>query len=88
MPENLKLVLIEWLDSHASRGWQDLKEIQQAAEPLYCRSVGWLIHDDKRVKSIVPHLAGEQNGDILLHGCGNITIPTKSVVKMTILKDR
>ncbi len=81
-----KLVLIEWLDSHSGRGWQSIEEIKCAAVPLYCRSVGWLVSERKDCKIIVPHIAGERNGDIMLQGCGDLTIPTVSIVKTTTLK--
>ena len=46
----MRLVLVEWLDSHAGRGWQDLDRLERAAEPLYCRSVGWVIRENKDCK--------------------------------------
>ncbi len=83
---NKDLVLIEWVDSHSGRGWQMLDELEEKAEPLYCRSVGWLIKETKHCKVIVPHIAGEENGDIMLQGCGDLTIPTKAIVKVKLLK--
>ena len=63
-----KLVLIEWVDSHSGRGWQSLDELKDKAEPLYCRSVGWLVKETRDCKVIVPHISGEKNGDIVLQG--------------------
>jgi hypothetical protein len=83
-----KLVLIEWLDIHAGRGWQSMDEIAESCEPLYCRSVGWLVSEKNGHKTIVPHLSGEKNGDILVHGRGDITIPAKAIVNMTVLRHR
>jgi len=83
----MKLVLIEWLDSHSGRGWQTIEELERAAEPLYCRSVGWLLKETKHCKVIVPHIGGEENGDILLLGCGDLTIPAKAIIKITVLKE-
>lgn len=82
----MKLVLVEWLDSHSGRGWQQLEEIEQAAEPLYCRSVGWLVKETKECKVLVPHIAGEANGDIILLGCGDLTIPIKAIKRLTVLR--
>jgi hypothetical protein len=81
-----KLVLIEWMDSHSGRGWQTLDELQEKAEPLYCRSVGWIVKETKQCKVIVPHIAGERNGDIMLLGNGDMVIPAKAIVKVTSLK--
>lgn len=84
----MKLVLIEWLDSHAGQGWQNIERIQGASEPLHCRSVGWLVSEAGDCKVIVPHLAGEKNGGIVLQGSGDLTIPNRSIVKVrTLLKD-
>lgn len=82
----MKLVLVEWLDSHSGRGWQDFDRLERVAEPLYCRSVGWVIRENKNCKVLVPHIAGEKNGETTLQGCGDLTIPTASIVKTTILR--
>jgi hypothetical protein len=80
------LVLVEWVDSHAGRGWQDMSRLERAAEPLYCRSVGWLVSDAADCKVIVPHIAGEKKGEPMLQGCGDLAIPTQAIVKMTVLR--
>lgn len=81
-----EIVLIEWVDSHSGRGWQMLEDLQEKTEPLCCRSVGWLVRETRQCKVIAPHIAGERNGDIMLQGCGDLTIPTKAIVKVTPLK--
>ena len=82
----MKLVLVEWLDSHAGRGWQDFERIEAAAEPLHCRSVGWLVSDRPDCKVLVPHIAGERNGTVVLQGCGDMIIPAKAIIKMQVLR--
>jgi len=82
----MKLVLIEWLDAHSGRGWQTLEQLENAAEPLYCKSVGWLVSERPDCKVIVPHVSGEKNGTTVLSGCGDLTIPNKSILKLTVLK--
>jgi len=82
----MKLVLIEWMDSHSGRGWQSLENLKEDSRPLYCRSVGWLLAEDNGCKVIVPHVYDEKNKGIILQGCGDITIPKKSIIKMTILR--
>lgn len=84
----MKLVLVEWLDSHSGRGWQDFERLEQAAEPLYCRSVGWIARENKDCKVLVPHISGEKNGNTALQGCGDLTIPTASILKTTVLRSR
>lgn len=36
-------------------------------------------------KVIVPHFGGERQGDEMMQGCGDLAIPTKAIVKMTVL---
>lgn len=74
------------VDSHSGRGWQTTDSLQRAAEPLYCQSVGWLLSDMKNCMVIVPHIAGEINGDTMMQGCGDLTIPTNAIIKMTVLR--
>lgn len=79
------LVLVEWLDSHAGRGWQDMSRLEGPVSPLRCRSVGWLVSDAKDCKMIVPHIAGDADGE-LTQGSGDLAIPTRAIVKMTVLR--
>jgi len=76
------------IDSHAGRGWQDVDRLKAVAEPLYCRSVGWLLTDNADCKVIVLHLSGEKNGTVLLQGSGDITIPQKAILNLRVLKER
>jgi len=88
METDSKLVLIEWVDAHSGRGWQPIERIAQANEPLYCLSVGWLVSETRDCKVLVPHLGGDKNGRVILLGCGDLTIPTSSIVRMNILRQR
>ena len=83
----MKLVLIEWLDSHSLAGdrWHPLEEIENEAGPLMCRSVGWLVKDTKKVKVLVSHISGEANRCVPW-AMGEIVIPAGSVVKMRVLR--
>lgn len=82
----LPLVLIEWLDSHAGRGWQTIDRLSLAATPLYCHSVGWLLSQSDECAVLVPHFGGERNGDQMMQGCGDLVIPAKAIVKVSALK--
>lgn len=51
----MRLVMIEWVDSHTDGGWQKLEgEFEDRA--LTCRSVGWLVLDGDAVKIVAPPL--------------------------------
>ena len=84
----MKLVLVEWLDSHSGRRWQDIDRLKSAAEPLHCRSVGWLLSDEEDCKVIVAHLSGEKNGGIVLQGSGDIAIPAKAILSVEVLREQ
>jgi hypothetical protein len=84
----MKLVLIEWLDSHSAFEWEKLEELAKDCAPIRCRSVGWLVSEKNGHKLLVPHIAGENNPDYGPYGCGNITIPTGAITKITILRKK
>jgi hypothetical protein len=77
----MKLVYVEWLDSQGPTGsWRYLNDdkLGNQLSDLLCRSVGWLIHDGKDCKRIIPHLSGDVRGDLV--------IPSKVIVTMKELK--
>lgn len=84
----MKLVLIEWHDSHSSHAnaWTPLDELQGAAKPIRCCSVGWLVADENGCKVIVPHLSGENDPTTSIFGRGELSIPNSAIVKMRVLK--
>ena len=73
------LVLIEWLDSHYVNGWTLNDPNEQG---LLCRSVGWLVHDGEKAKTIASHLSDEYEPQ----RCGEMTIPSGAIVKIWKLK--
>ena len=74
-----RLVLIEWVDSHMDQGWNREEPMTM---PLRCRSVGWLLHDGKEAKTIVPHMTDEEAPQ----RCGVMTIPSVAVVRIKDLR--
>jgi hypothetical protein len=80
------LLLIEWVDSHSGRGWHSLEDLERAAEPLLCRSVGWLALENDKCMVIVPHVSSEKNGNTALQYGGDITIPKKAIIKISVVK--
>ena len=78
----MRLVLVEWLDSFGcSSEWQELGTFDP--RPVSCRSVGWLLHDGEECKVIVPHVTSETEKQVKPQGCGDMTIPTKSITSIT-----
>ena len=80
----MRLVLIEWEDSHADGSWCQIGNgIEDRA--LICRSVGWLVLDGEKAKVVAPHI-NEQEAGVPLQGCGVMTIPTRAVLRVRDLE--
>lgn len=78
----MRLVLIEWVDSFGcSSEWQEIPD-KLDSHVLICYSVGWLIQDNDKCKVLIPHVA-ITDSDLPNQGCGDMVIPTKSVLSMT-----
>lgn len=83
--EIYRLVYIEWADSYGcSSEWTDIESCSPV--PMVCRSVGWLIHDGKECKVVVPHMNEPDHPNAFKRqGCGDMTIPTAAVLKVVDL---
>jgi len=82
----MKLVKIEWADSYGvSSSWEEISDIKDIKH--VCISVGYLALDGDNIKVIVPHISpsNEEIGSCL-QGCGNMSIPVQSIIKITELK--
>ncbi len=81
----MRLVLVKWVDSFgASAHWQSIDGFSR--EPIICNSVGWLVAETNDCIAVVPHLSEEGRGQIPQQGCGDMTIPTRSIVSIEDLK--
>ena len=76
---NQPLVLIEWHDSHAVYGWHTG---DPSEEPLLCRSVGWLMHDGEKAKTIAAHMTNEETPQ----RSGEMTTPSATIIRVEVLK--
>ncbi len=70
-----KLVMIEWLDSSHTAGWS---RGRPGGESLLIRSVGWLVRDGKKAKTVAPHVSHEKDPQM----AGVMTIPSCSIVSI------
>lgn len=83
-----RLVLIEWEDSAVTRGgWQTVNDAKrQLGGPVLIASVGWLLKDGRRSKSLVANVGG-LDGRASAQCCGIITIPTSCILSIKELSD-
>lgn len=78
----MRLVLVEWVDSYGcSSNWTALDDPLAKPHIMNCRSVGWLAHDGDEAKVLIPHMAELEDGEAK-QACGDMTIPTRAVVRM------
>ena len=75
------LVKVCWVDSTSPRmGWVNIAEWEGVGS-LDCVSVGYLIAEDEKTKTIAPHLAYPED-DEQCQGNGIITIPSAAILSM------
>ena len=78
----MKLVLVEWVDSHSMAvAWSSKQDIIEAAKgPITIQSVGWVVYEDDKVLTLIAHYGDENN-------CGgDVTIPKCAIQKRKALK--
>lgn len=81
MKRTPEMVLIEWEDSaQAAPQWQWLTDAVPPAI-LKCRSVGFLIRDNKKEKALAISVASAQD-EIAEQASGIISIPTRCVTRI------
>ena len=79
--DDMKLVLVEWEDSFGcASDWERLDGCKPQVQT--CRSVGWMLYNGDDCKVIVPHVAPKSG-----HGCGDMTIPTRAIVRIAELAE-
>ncbi len=75
------LVRIHWVDSSESRGWVSPEHASK--DPgLKCESVGWLIAENEKFKTISGHRSLSVGGESEAY-CSTMTIPTCAIRKMS-----
>jgi hypothetical protein len=82
----MRLVLVEWVDSARSPNWALFENGERPAH-VECKSVGWLLHDGADCKVVTPHVGGPAGAEPN-QGCGDMTIPTRAIVRMVDLTEQ
>lgn len=76
----MKLILIEWVDSHGcTPSWTSL-ENYRAVLPIM-KSVGWLVFEDENLYSVCGNIS-EETESTVFQGNGIMTIPKKAVLSL------
>jgi hypothetical protein len=79
----VELVLVEWIDSCKGEGWTVLEDLQENHSVKKCKSVGWIVARDSESVTLAGHL-----GENPTQCCGDMTIPFRSIVRMSELPSR
>lgn len=78
-----QIVYIEWLDIHTHTGDHDSQcvwvPLPDSTRPSLCRSVGWLLHEDKEAVQFAATVSDEDGERSALVTC---TIPRGCIKKM------
>jgi len=84
-PLKYKLVLVKWVDSYGCTSqWNAIPDKDPVSH--YCYSVGWIARENKETLVILPHISPENKAiDSEEHGCGEMAIPMRAVIKITKL---
>lgn len=74
-----KLVLINWIDPACASGWNGPHEANDRwGKTLECKSVGWIIKEDKQKVMIASSISPDELGDLFV-------IPKVCINKITPL---
>ena len=76
----MKLLLVDWLDSNRHDGWVGIESVRDLGDSLLCRSIGWLVSENKTSMTLLPHLALSERGKAKA-ALGSLAIPKRAVVK-------
>jgi hypothetical protein len=77
----MDIVLVEWVDSRRGEGWTLIEDLRNDHSFTKCKSIGWVIAKDGSSLTLAAHIG--ENPD---QCCGDMTIPAKSIIRITTIK--
>lgn len=81
-----RMVRVEWIDAHGcSPEWTEMPDKDTVRIPTV-DSMGWLVYEDERAIVVMPHWCPKSPG-VTEQGCGDMTIPRSSIVKIVELQE-
>lgn len=80
-----RLVLVEWDDSYGpTYSWENVNAVLKTTpETILAQTVGWVVHDNDDVLTIVQSQTNEHDGHIV----GLMTIPKVTIKRVVELKE-
>jgi hypothetical protein len=89
IPKNLvgRLVAIEWLDSGAPHGWQEIGRYT-SKPPMLCWTAGWVTYQEEGAEGyvVIAGSLGQDGGEV---ACAHspVTIPASAIQRVHRLRD-
>lgn len=77
--DSYKVIYVEWVDAKGSIGWEDLPDVIKEDSIDYCKSLGFLIHEDADQIILANSISGKQSN-------GRIAIPKKWLKKRRVVR--
>lgn len=84
----MKLVCVDWVDSYSGEGWRPIEQIQSESELFPCRTIGWVVSDNKHALTLINTVGGHMNENVVPIGCGDITIPKVAITRLRTIKEK
>ena len=80
-----RLEQVVWQDAFGvSAAWESIDGI--VSDALMIDSVGWVIDENKHQLVLCPHVSSANHAHSSQQGCGDMTIPKRSIIKRTVIK--
>lgn len=79
------LVYVEWFDHFSSDNmdWTNITKIEEEEmDPVLCRSVGWIVKENKRILRLCSHFDGDPGND------AEAGFAVMNIIKSAIVKRR
>jgi len=77
---NLKLLLVDWVDSSSSCCWASFEQLQERDTPIMVQTIGWLISENSKVLTLASSITDNDRAD------GDMTIPKSSIRRRKNIK--
>jgi len=84
----MKLLLVEWVDSHSTSKWRGLDDLEEISSPYPAKTVGWLVKETNKVVMLASTLGAYDQKDYRTDAADIMTIPKVSIIKRRTIKEK